>query len=241
MTSFKDISMNNVLFNSTGDYLIGEIIMWPIGDGDKIPYGFLDCVGGSVSTTTYSKLFDVIGYKYGGSGNSFNLPNLNRGAANGVRTYVKGFSDYNNIANMSTVTGGNNQIGDEQVPNHNHNVSENIAVTVDISNSFNATTITSISSKNANSKRANETNNIVSSTNLQRIKAEDSGDAMWLDHKHSFDEVYNTIANNHTVNAISSDLVSNFQYTISESSDVNTQEHYMPKSTFVKYLIYAGE
>ena len=46
--------------------------------GDSIPIGYLPCNGSIVSRTTYSKLFAVIGTKYGaGDGiNTFNLPNL---------------------------------------------------------------------------------------------------------------------------------------------------------------------
>jgi microcystin-dependent protein len=44
--------------------------------GSTAPTGYLLCQGQSVSTTTYSSLFDVIGYAYGGTGSSFNLPNL---------------------------------------------------------------------------------------------------------------------------------------------------------------------
>lgn len=42
----------------------------------KVPSGWLFCNGQSVSTTTYSALFSVIGYTYGGAGVSFNVPDL---------------------------------------------------------------------------------------------------------------------------------------------------------------------
>lgn len=55
----------------------------PIGSyiqfaGSQAPAGFLVCNGGAISRTTYSKLFAVIGTKYGsGDGSTtFNLPNL---------------------------------------------------------------------------------------------------------------------------------------------------------------------
>ena len=41
--------------------------------GDRYP-GFIQCDGRSLSTTQYFMLFDVIGYTYGGSGSSFQLP-----------------------------------------------------------------------------------------------------------------------------------------------------------------------
>lgn len=45
-------------------------------DGDlnsRYP-GFIKCEGQSLSTTQYFMLFDIIGYTYGGSGSSFNIP-----------------------------------------------------------------------------------------------------------------------------------------------------------------------
>jgi microcystin-dependent protein len=44
--------------------------------GSTAPTGYLLCNGQSVSTTTFANLFGVIGYTYGGSGASFNVPNL---------------------------------------------------------------------------------------------------------------------------------------------------------------------
>jgi len=51
--------------------------------GSIFPYGaptapthYLMCDGGSISTTTYAGLFAVLGYAYGGSGGSFNVPDL---------------------------------------------------------------------------------------------------------------------------------------------------------------------
>jgi microcystin-dependent protein len=44
--------------------------------GASQPSGWLLCFGQSVSTTTYADLFNTIGYTYGGSGGSFNIPDL---------------------------------------------------------------------------------------------------------------------------------------------------------------------
>lgn len=58
------------------------------------PYGFLYCNGQSVSVSQYQDLFNSIGYTYGGSGASFNVPDLRgvflRGAGSqtiGAETY----------------------------------------------------------------------------------------------------------------------------------------------------------
>ena len=69
------------LTNDSG-FITGASLL-PIGSyiqfaGSQAPAGFLVCNGGAISRTTYSKLFAVIGTKYG-SGNgstTFNLPNL---------------------------------------------------------------------------------------------------------------------------------------------------------------------
>ena len=44
--------------------------------GLKAPKGFLLCDGSSYSTTTYANLFAAIGYAWGGSGTSFNVPDM---------------------------------------------------------------------------------------------------------------------------------------------------------------------
>jgi microcystin-dependent protein len=51
----------------------GIVVPW---GSASIPSGFLECNGASVSTTTYAALFAVVGYTYGGSGASFNVPDL---------------------------------------------------------------------------------------------------------------------------------------------------------------------
>jgi microcystin-dependent protein len=50
-------------------------MIMPYG-GTTAPAGWLLCNGTSYSTTTYSALFAVIGYTYGGSGNTFAVPNM---------------------------------------------------------------------------------------------------------------------------------------------------------------------
>jgi len=45
--------------------------------GASAPTGYLLSYGQSLSTTTYSQLFGVIGYTFGGSGSNFNTPKMN--------------------------------------------------------------------------------------------------------------------------------------------------------------------
>lgn len=54
------------------------------------PSGWIKCNGASLSTTTYSNLFSAIGYSFGGSGASFNVPDL-RGE------FVRGWDDSRGI------------------------------------------------------------------------------------------------------------------------------------------------
>lgn len=51
----------------------GEIKLFA---GTFAPEGWFFCNGVSLNTSQYSELFAVIGYTYGGSGSSFNLPDL---------------------------------------------------------------------------------------------------------------------------------------------------------------------
>jgi microcystin-dependent protein len=51
----------------------GSMFMWPTATP---PTGFLICNGASLNTTTYARLFAVVGYLYGGSGASFTIPNM---------------------------------------------------------------------------------------------------------------------------------------------------------------------
>ena len=54
--------------------------------GSSAPADWLLCDGSSVSTTTYATLFAAIGYTYGGSGASFNVPDLRNKMSIGVGT-----------------------------------------------------------------------------------------------------------------------------------------------------------
>jgi microcystin-dependent protein len=53
----------------------GQIAIWP--DYTAPGYGWSLAAGQSVNVADYPEIFDVIGYMFGGSGSTFNLPNLN--------------------------------------------------------------------------------------------------------------------------------------------------------------------
>ena len=52
--------------------------------GNTVPAGYLECTGASVTKAAYPGLFGAIGYKHGGSGDNFNLPNIRRRAVMGA-------------------------------------------------------------------------------------------------------------------------------------------------------------
>ncbi len=52
---------------------IGSVFMW---SGSSLPNGAFFCDGTPKNKNTYPELFNVIGYRYGGSDPNFNLPNF---------------------------------------------------------------------------------------------------------------------------------------------------------------------
>lgn len=52
---------------------IGSILEWP---DETAPDGFLHCNGQSIAVASYSDLFAILGYRFGGSGANFNVPDM---------------------------------------------------------------------------------------------------------------------------------------------------------------------
>ena len=77
--------------------------------GLKAPKGFLLCDGSSYSTTTYANLFAAIGYTWGGSGASFNVPDLRGrttiGAGSGTGLTLRTLAAYSGEENHVLVSG----------------------------------------------------------------------------------------------------------------------------------------
>jgi microcystin-dependent protein len=59
--------------NQQAGVQVGSVVMFA---GATAPANWLLCQGQSLSTTTYSALFAIVQYAFGGSGANFNLPNL---------------------------------------------------------------------------------------------------------------------------------------------------------------------
>jgi microcystin-dependent protein len=80
--------------------------------------GWLKCDGRSLNTTTYSALFSVIGYSFGGSGTSFSLPNP-AGRVLGVKGDISGLTNFStgDLCGSETHT-----LTESQMPEHTHTV-----------------------------------------------------------------------------------------------------------------------
>jgi microcystin-dependent protein len=70
---------NLAVSGGVGFVPIGTVLPYAGIATDYPPTGYLFCWGGSLNKATYAEylpLFSVIGYRYGGSGNTFNVPDL---------------------------------------------------------------------------------------------------------------------------------------------------------------------
>lgn len=87
---------------------VGSIILFA---GSSTPTNFLECDGSSVDTTTYAELFSITGYTYGGSGASFNIPDMQDKFPIGVNTFLLGATGGGSV----TLAVGN-------IPSHSHTI-----------------------------------------------------------------------------------------------------------------------
>ena len=111
--------------------IIGEIKMVM----NEIPNNYLLCDGASISTTDYPDLFNLIQYTYGGSGNTFNLPNFESKFPIGANSSNGDFNPTSNFAYGNNTTGATNTQSVSytapgnvslltQVPPHTHNIND---------------------------------------------------------------------------------------------------------------------
>ena len=135
--------------------LTGVIQMWPT---TSAPSGYLLCDGSSYSTTTYATLFAVVGYTFGGSGGSFNVPNyVNRMPYGTTIGATGGSADAIVVSHTHTASvsdpGHQHLFGaDDQIaPQGGYNVQSGF--------SYDATSTTSGGGVNLYTKRTDNTNN----------------------------------------------------------------------------------
>ena len=108
-------------YSNNGNFYLDNYILIPYGTifqsaAVNIPNGWLNCNGASISKITYINLFGAIGYTYGGSGNNFNVPDIQGrvvvGTGNGAGLTSR------NIGN----TGGaeTHTLTTSEIPSHTH-------------------------------------------------------------------------------------------------------------------------
>jgi len=110
---------------------VGTITMF---GGSSAPAGWLLCDGGSYSTTgTYADLYAVIGTTYGGSGGTFNVPDMRNAVARGAGTSTR-------FTQNGTTTLGTYQ--DDAFQRHKHlaNINTRSNVGTGIGGSYTAST-----------------------------------------------------------------------------------------------------
>lgn len=123
ITTTQDVRSRSVY--ATGNYYLDNYALIPAGTviqsaAINVPDGWLNCDGSSFSTSTYSDLFAAIAYTYGGSGASFNLPDL-RGRA------CIGAGQGAGLTNRTLGgTGGSetHTLTVGQMPSHNHEITD---------------------------------------------------------------------------------------------------------------------
>ena len=99
---------------TSGSNPIGSIIMFA---GTSPPANYLWCGGQTLSTTTYSSLYSIIGTTYGGSGGNFILPNLQSRFPLGSDTMGSISTNYNG---GNTISSGNKNMSGNQLASHSH-------------------------------------------------------------------------------------------------------------------------
>jgi microcystin-dependent protein len=109
----------------------GSIVMWggiSVEDNEvtsySIPKGYLMCDGRNLSTATYSKLFNAIGYTHGGSGSTFKLPDLRERfivGAGGDNADVPGSNGYSasDVGGLNSVS-----LSESELATHTHTIDD---------------------------------------------------------------------------------------------------------------------
>jgi microcystin-dependent protein len=126
----------------------GSILAYAGAVASGAPTGYLFCDGSSISTSTYSRLFSVIGYTYGGSGASFSLPNTQ-----GI--FIRGAGTQTVTPNTYTATLAQKLI--DRFASHTH--------TTNASGQANFNSFTGTSPSNDAGNGDNEVNGVYSYTN----------------------------------------------------------------------------
>lgn len=110
-------------FYATGNYYLNNYVLIPAGTiiqsaAINVPAGWFDCDGSILHKVSYLDLFNAIGYTYGGSDASFNVPDI-RG-----RVPVGAGAGSNLTARGLASTGGeeSHTLSINEMPSHTHSL-----------------------------------------------------------------------------------------------------------------------
>lgn len=114
-----DVVRGQVAVAGFNMYFLGEVKML----AGTVPNGWLLCDGSSKATADYPDLFDTIGYTYGGSGSSFNVPNFTNKFPRGNTPGVGGGADsHSHTDGTLTADAHYHLAGALSAPSHSHTI-----------------------------------------------------------------------------------------------------------------------
>lgn len=122
------------------DQALASIAATPSGTvtayaGATTPIGWVVCDGRSLSTTVFPDLFNAIGYTYGGSGTTFNVPDLRGRTLIGMDDFGSAAGPANRVTNPAADTLGGtlgaetHQLILNELPAHTHLINDNYFAT----------------------------------------------------------------------------------------------------------------
>ena len=126
----RDRELELKLIDIGGSIPIGGVTMFG-GLSGAIPYNYLPCDGRTLNTTEFADLFNVIGYRYGGSGTSFILPmshgyvpygvtNNNTSVNSSLGTDSKSSTGHTHTLNSHSSTGHSHTLNSHSSTGHTH-------------------------------------------------------------------------------------------------------------------------
>ncbi|MBO5912492.1 MAG: tail fiber protein [Clostridia bacterium] len=98
----ETVNMTNserVAVSNTNNQYLRQLCVIPMGIiynfvGEDTPNGYLICDGSSLSRVDYPDLYEAIGYKYGGSDDTFKLPTIENHIIKALNTEINGGYEY---------------------------------------------------------------------------------------------------------------------------------------------------
>lgn len=191
-----------------------------LSDSDLASLGLLKCDGSSHSTSTYENLYNVIGYTYGGSGGTFNVPNLHS-----TKLSIKASSDPNTVGTIVNTTNHTHDIGTVTWNSNNNNTAMTHAHNGYDSNRTFVNTAPAAHEHNGTTASYNGIPNTDSSSGVNGNTSNNGTPR----HNHNFNfNAYNSSSSaytTHTHNVPSQALGNNTQYNSNGTAFINAHTH----------------